>query len=55
MEEKHSLAVFKINCWNCDAEMKRFQDTFYWYYRCPKCGKESLVPKEREKTQDDNG
>jgi|GEM_PF-6624030 len=27
-------------CWNCDGEMRRFgEDSFYYYYRCPKCGK----------------
>lgn len=37
----------EIPCWNCTGTMERFaDDTFYWYYRCPKCGKEKLEPKE---------
>jgi tRNA(Ile2) C34 agmatinyltransferase TiaS len=29
-----------IPCWNCDGQMKQNgQDTFYWYFKCPKCGK----------------
>jgi DNA-directed RNA polymerase subunit RPC12/RpoP len=36
-------------CWKCGKEMKRFaQDTFYWYYKCPKCGQENLVLKEKD-------
>jgi hypothetical protein len=43
-----------IPCWNCDGEMKRFgQDTFYWYYKCSKCGKEKMGPKKRAGGLDD--
>lgn len=38
-----------LSCWNCDGEMKQFaEDSFYYYYRCPKCGKGKLVRKEKE-------
>ncbi len=37
----------EISCWNCDGVMKRFaHDTFYWFYRCPKCGKEKAQLRE---------
>lgn len=38
-----------IPCWNCDGEMKRYgQDTFYWYHKCPVCGKQRAILKEHE-------
>jgi ssDNA-binding Zn-finger/Zn-ribbon topoisomerase 1 len=38
-----SSGVPAVQCWNCNGVMRRFaQDTFYWYYKCPKCGKERL-------------
>jgi len=40
----------KIPCWNCDGEMIRFaHDTFYWYYKCPKCKMEKAIPREDRK------
>jgi len=38
-----------IPCWNCDGEMKCYgHDTFYWYYKCPVCGKQRAILKEHE-------
>jgi len=42
-----------ISCWNCGFLMKQFaHDTFYWFYKCQKCGKEKVVERTDRKTME---
>ncbi len=40
-------------CWNCKGTMKLIaHDTFYWFYKCPDCGKEKASPREDRRVYD---
>jgi hypothetical protein len=43
-----------MKCWNapCDAEMKILaEDTYYFFWICPKCKKEKAVLKTKPKKE----
>ena len=54
MNDKTNQSPATIPCWNCEGTMKRIaHDIFYWFYKCPDCGKERAQPREDRRVYDE--